>query len=217
MNEETKKTPLTPQTPTSPAYGYAYFSPSIISTYNYGAIQTQLHSVPPWAVAFTFALLVAVVSDLTRHRFLYTIGPICIAITGFAILLTVHDNLPLQYAALFLVCMGTYTAMPVIVCWFNMNLGGHHRRAIGSAWQVGFGNVGGFIATYSFLSKDAPEYRTGYSICIGFICLSAVSCCVYAALITWENRRRERSVRATLTDYEKTELGDLNPEFRYML
>ena len=32
--------------------------------------------------------------------------------------------------------MGTYTAMPIVVCWFNMNLGGHHRRSVGSAWQV---------------------------------------------------------------------------------
>lgn len=173
--------------------------------------------MPPWAAAFGFSMLVAVCSDLTRHRFLYTLVPICVAISGFGILLTVHDRLELEYAALFLVCMGTYSAMPVIVCWFNMNLGGHHRRAIGSAWQVGFGNIGGIIATYSFLSKDAPEYKPGYSICIGFICLSAVSCCLYAALITWENRKRARTVRATLSDYEKTELGDLNPQFRYML
>jgi hypothetical protein len=27
--------------------------------------------------------------------------------------------------------------MPITICWFNMNLGGHHRRAIGSAWQIG--------------------------------------------------------------------------------
>lgn len=107
--------------------------------------------------------------------------------------------------------------MPVIVCWFNMNLGGHHRRAIGSAWQIGFGNIGGIVATYSFLSKDAPEYKPGYSICIGFICLSAASCCAYAALISWENRKRDRTARANLSEYERNELGDLNPEFRYML
>jgi hypothetical protein len=98
--------------------------------------------------------------------------------------------------------------MPVIVCWFNMNLGGHHRRAIGTAWQVGFGNIGGIIATYSFLSTDAPLFKKGYSICIAFICLSAVSCAAYAAAITWENRKRIRSATDVgLTDYEKTELG----------
>lgn len=210
------KPPLTGH-PHRPAYGYAFFAPTIIQTYHYNAIQTQLHSVPPWAAAFGLSMVVAYFSDLTRHRFLFTLVPICVSITGFGILLTVHDRIGLEYAALFLVASGTYSAMPVIVCWFNMNLGGHHRRAVGTAWQVGFGNIGGIIATYSFLSKDAPEYRPGYAICIGFICLSAASCCVYAALVTWENRRRARTARPALSDYEKTELGDLNPEFRYML
>jgi predicted MFS family arabinose efflux permease len=120
-----------------PAYGYAYFAPTIIQSYHYSAIQTQLRSVPPWVAAFAFSMLVAVLSDWCRHRFLFAIGPICISIAGFAILLNVHDHVNVQYAALFLICMGTYSAMPVIVCWFNMNLGGHHRRAIGTAWQIG--------------------------------------------------------------------------------
>jgi predicted MFS family arabinose efflux permease len=201
-----------------PAYGYAYFSPSIIQGYGYSPIQTQLHSVPPWAAAFGFSMLVAWFSDRLKHRFLFAILPICVCITGFAILISVHNNRSLQYAALFLVAMGAYTAMPVIVCWFNMNLGGHHRRAIGSAWQVGFGNIGGVIAVFAFLKKDAPKYTPGYSISIGFVCLSALSCLVYFAMCSWANRTRDKSVRDVgLTEYEKTELGDLNPEYRYLL
>lgn len=125
-----------------PAYGYAFFAPSIITTYGYGPIQTQLFSVPPWACAFVFAMIVAFCSDKLKHRFLFALVPICVSITGFGILISVHYNHHLEYAALFLVTMGTYSAMPVIVCWFSMNLGGHHRRAVGTAWQVGFGNIG---------------------------------------------------------------------------
>jgi MFS family permease len=201
-----------------PAYGYAYFSPGIIQSYGYSRIQTQLHSVPPWAAAFGFAMTLAYISDKVKHRFFFTIFPICVALAGFVILLTVHNNHNLQYAALFLVAMGAYSAMPVIVCWFNMNLGGHHRRAVGSAWQVSFGNIGGIIAVYAFLSKDAPLYKPGYSICIAFICLSGVSCMAYFVACSWENRRRAKSPRNVgLTEYEKTELGDLNPEYRYLL
>ncbi|KAF2117743.1 major facilitator superfamily domain-containing protein [Lophiotrema nucula] len=201
-----------------PAYGYAYFSPGIIQSYGYSPIQTQLHSVPPWAAAFGFAMIIAYLSDKFRHRFLFAIFPICVCIAGFAILIAVHNNRELQYAALFLVAMGAYTAMPVIVCWFNMNLGGHHRRAVGSAWQVGFGNIGGIIAVYAFLKKDAPKYITGYSICIAFVCLSAISCLTYFVLCSWQNRSREKSVRDVgLTEYEETELGDMNPNYRYLL
>lgn len=201
-----------------PAYGYAYFSPGIIQGYGYSPIQTQLHSVPPWAAAFGFAMTIAWFSDRIKHRFLFAIFPICVCISGFAILLTVHNHRQVQYAALFLVAMGAYSAMPVIVCWFNMNLGGHHRRAIGSAWQVAFGNIGGIIAVYAFLKKDAPKYTPGYSICIAFVSLSALSCLIYFIMCSLANRSRNKSVRDVgLTEYEKTELGDLSPDYRYLL
>ncbi|KAH6627638.1 major facilitator superfamily domain-containing protein [Chaetomium tenue] len=191
-----------------PAYSYAYFAPTIIQSYKYDPITTQLRSVPPWVVSFGFSMVVAVFSDWAKHRFLFIIGAICIAISGFAILLTVHDNLQVQYAALFLTCMGTYSAMPVIVCWFNMNLAGHHRRAIGSAWQIGFGNIGGIISTYSFVKEDGPLFTKGYAICVSFICLSVVSCILYAAAITWENKKRSKQVHdLNLTESEKLDLG----------
>lgn len=197
---------------------YAFFAPSIIKSYGYSQIGTQLHSVPPWACAFVFAMVIAFLSDKTKHRFAFTLIPISIAIAGFAILLTVHTKPNVEYAALFLVAMGAYSAMPVIVCWFNMNLGGHHRRSIGTAWQVGFGNIGGIIATYAFLAKDAPRFKRGYSICIGFICLSAASCIVYFVSIFIQNRNRDKAATDLgLTEFEKTEKGDMSPDYRYLL
>jgi MFS family permease len=199
-----------------PAYGYAYFAPGIIKSYGYGNIQTQLHSVPPWAAAFAFSMLVAYFSDKLRHRFLFAMFPIAIAIAGFAILITTHHNRHLEYGALFMVTSGTYSAMPIIVCWFTMNLGGHHRRAVGAAWQIGFGNIGGIIATYSFPASTAKSfYHLGYSVCIGFVCLSALSCCLYLAAVVSQNRNRNKTT-VVMTDYEKTEKGDLSPDYRYV-
>jgi predicted MFS family arabinose efflux permease len=198
-----------------PAYGYAYFAPTIIKSYGYANIQTLLHSVPPWVAAFGFSMLVAYFSDRLRHRFLFTMVPMAVAIAGFAILITTHHHKYLEYGALFMVTCGTYSAMPIIVCWFTMNLGGHHRRAVGAAWQIGFGNIGGIIATYSFPSSDAKHfYHKGYSICIGFICLSALSCCLYFLAVVSQNRNRNKTT-VVMADYEKTEKGDLSPDYRY--
>lgn len=107
--------------------------------------------------------------------------------------------------------------MPVIVCWFNMNLGGHHRRAVGSAWQVGFGNLGGIIAIFAFLQKDAPRYLTGYSICLAFVSLGVLSCTLYYIMCNWTNRKRDRATPSTLSESEKVELGDHSPDYRYLL
>lgn len=99
-----------------------------------------------------------------------------------------------------------------------MNLGGHHRRSVGTAWQVGFGNIGGIIAVYTFLQQDAPRYHKGYSICLAFTCLSGLSCTIYFLSCWFQNRQRNRSVTDIgLTEYEKTELGDMNPDYRYLL
>lgn len=202
-----------------PAYSYAYFAPSIIRSYGYSPIQTQLHSVPPWAVSFGFSMLIAFFSDLARHRFLFTLIPICFAVAGFAILLRVHYNTDVQYGALFMASSGVYAAMPIIVCWFQMNLGGHARRAIGTAWQVGLGNIGGIIATYLYPASDAKNFfYSGYSVCLGFICFSAASCCAYFLACWSQNRSREKAgPDLGLTEYEKVEKGDMNPEYRYML
>jgi MFS family permease len=197
------------------AYGYAYFSPAIIQGYGYSPIQTQLHSVPPWAAAFCFSMFVAYCSDKTRHRYAFILIALAATITGFAILLGVHTNTHVEYGALFLVSSGAYTAMPLIVCLFNMNLGGHHRRAVGSAWQVGFGNVGGIIAVFIFLKGDAPRYTKGYAICMAFAVFAVITSTIYLFMCMAQNRKRKNEV-STLTETEKMELGDRSPNYRYM-
>ncbi|PHH85360.1 hypothetical protein CDD83_542 [Cordyceps sp. RAO-2017] len=202
-----------------PAYSYAYFSPFIIRGYGYTPIQTQLHSVPPWAVAFAVSMLVAYFSDRLRHRFAFIIAATLVAIVGFAILLAVGNNRDLQYAALFLFATGTYTAMPIIVCWFNMNLGGHHRRSIGSAWQVGFGNLGGIVAVYAFQKQDGPRFLRGLGVALGFTAIGILASCLYA-LSSWKsNRDRANAAGAAqeLSEEEKTALGDRSPDYRYLL
>jgi predicted MFS family arabinose efflux permease len=201
-----------------PAYGFAYFAPTIIKSYGYSAIQTQLHTVPVWICAFVFAMVVATLSDKLRHRFMFAIAPICIAIAGFAILLVVHHNKHVEFAALFLVAMGGFSATPVIMCWCNMNIGGHHRRAVACAFQICFANFGAIVAVYSFLPKDAVHfYKTGYCISISFCCLSFMASVAYFAAIRFQNRNRDRSPTVGLSEHEKMMLGDLSPEYRYLL
>ena len=163
-------------------------------------------------------MVVAFFSDRLKHRFAFTLIPIGIAIAGFAMLISIHGkkHRAAEYGALFLVTCGAYSAMPVIVCWFAMNLGGHHRRSVGTAWQVGFGNIGGIIATFSFLSNDAPYYTTGYSICISFCCLSVLSCCAYFVALWFENRKRDRAAvdPNSIPDDQEEYLGDLAPTYR---
>lgn len=87
-------------------------------------------------------MFIAYLSDKFRHRLVFTLIPMMVSMAGLGILLNVYGEAHrhVQYGALFLVTAGCYSAMPVVVCWFAMNLGGHRRRSVGTAWQVGFGN-----------------------------------------------------------------------------
>lgn len=208
-----------------PAYPLAYFAPTIIHEWGYSAIQTQLLTVPPWAAAFVLCMLTAALSDHFKHRMLFVLATVAMALVGLGILVAVtatddHDPNPmLQYASLFLLAMGVYSAMPLVVCWFNMNLGGHRQRAIGSAWQVTCANTAGIVSIFAFLDSDAPRYTTGYALCFGFICLTVVASLAYAFSCWMSNRRREQMSQApsALTELEKSELGNHSPDYRYML
>ena len=116
-------------------------------------------------------------------------------------------------------------------------MSGHLRRSVGTAWQIGFGNstlnptsivwaylifvctVGGIIAPFLFLASDAPEYHTGYSICLAFLCMSALANTIYLVACASENRQRAKGLGKHVgrAADEKALLGDLHPDYRYML
>ncbi|KAL4974649.1 major facilitator superfamily domain-containing protein [Aspergillus desertorum] len=200
-------------------YGYAYFAPTIIRTLGYGEIRTQLYSVPPWAAAFGCMMLVATLSDYFQHRYAFTMIGMLVGISGYGVLLYFHDTAHhnIQYGALFMVACGFNSALPVFLCWFGMNLGGHTRRSVGTAFQIAFGNLGGIVATYSFLERDAPLYRNGYIIGLSFACFSVAMSTAYFFAVRYENRKRERllaeGVEATVEEEER--LGDLACTYRY--
>ena len=93
------------------------------------------------------------------------------------------------------------------------------RRAVGVAFQIGFGNCGAIISTFSYLAKDAPKFAKGYRLTLGFIGLSAVSCTLYFFALISENRKRTQGLSeySDKSEEEKAKLGDLNPDYRYML
>ncbi|ANB12519.1 Tna1p [Sugiyamaella lignohabitans] len=202
-----------------PAYGYAYFANAILVSLKYTPLQVQYHSIPPWVVAFALAMITATISDRIRHRYLLTLACSLLSSVGFIILLSVHGSVHARYGACFLVAAGTYSAMPLIVCWTAMNFAGHLRRGVGTGWQVGFGNIGGIIATFTFLSTDAPYYTKGIAIGLGFTVFSMASCLTYFLGIHYENKQKRSGARDAawnaLTPDEQAKAGDFNPEVIY--
>ena len=93
------------------------------------------------------------------------------------------------------------------------------RRNVGTAFQISLGNLGGAVATFGFLSSDAPKYTKGYSLCLGFIAFSAIFSTLYFFALASENRKRAKglSEHSGKSEEERLRLGDLNPDYRYIL
>jgi hypothetical protein len=101
------------------------------------------------------------------------------------------------------------------VAWNGNNIGGATKRAVGIAMQVGFGNLGGVIAGFSFRSKDAPHYFSGHGLLT--VTMSLLLCMFLHSYLVHENARRdiEMAARGLTLDsyteemkYEEREKGD---------
>ena len=93
------------------------------------------------------------------------------------------------------------------------------RRSVGTAFQVGFGTCAVPIATFSVVASDAPKYTRAYSLSLGFLGFTAICCTLYFFTLISENRKRARGLgeHSGKSEEEKARLGDLNPDYHYML
>jgi len=89
-------------------YSITYFLPSILKGFQYSPISTQLHSVPPFAAAYVFSLVVSFASAKARHRLDFVLFPLFLALAGVGTLLNVHSNVQVEYAGTFLITMGPF-------------------------------------------------------------------------------------------------------------
>lgn len=202
-----------------PAYGYAYFAATIIKEMGYTAESANQHSVYPWLAAFGYSLILAVISDKVGKRMPFVILSNILAIVGLAMIFGAKTNASVRYAGCFISVCGLYTAMPILVCWTSLNFQGHLRKSVGTAWQIGFGNIGGIIATFIFLAKDAPVYKPGLSVSIAAVCFSIVITIVYyIAIIRLNKVKKTDTYREKFETYDsrtKINAGDKNPNFVY--
>lgn len=82
------------------------------------------------------------------------------------------------------------------------------------------GSLGGILAPWMFLSRDAPAYRTGHAILVAFLCGSWACSVGLWWYCRWENIQRDAGKRDHrlhgLTREQELELSSGHPAFRYI-
>ncbi len=202
-------------------YAVAFFTPSILLEFGWSAQLAQIHTVPVHAVASVGMIGAAWLSDRLKHRYGFIVTGTLIATVGYCILLNQTGlSRDTKYAAIFLIGLGGYMAIPILLAWLANNLSGHWKRAFGSAIQVALGNMAGIISTNIFLADESPKYPTGYGTAFGMLWLGALAATIMFVLMWNENRKRaagQMDGRLEQPEEEVKNMGDYHPSFRFTL
>ena len=201
-------------------YSTSFFTPTILQQFHWTSIHAQVMSIPIYIVACVVALLIAFMTDRHRHRYIFAMLGLVIASIGYILLLYQKSvSIGVRYFAIYLITAGGYTTQPIVLVWLMNNLGGHYKRGIGAAIQIGFGNCGGIVASSIYLTKESPTYRSGFGVSLALLWLCGVACTIFYLGLRMENQKRERggrNYRMELPNGELDNLGDDHPNFRFV-
>ncbi|KAI0382634.1 high-affinity nicotinic acid transporter [Hypomontagnella monticulosa] len=204
-----------------PVYSFSLFLPTIIRNMGYSANNAQLMSVPPYVFACIFTLGASALADRYRQRGVFLLGFQSVAVLGL-VLLAVSADPTIQYTGMVLAAIGIYPQIPLGLAWNGNNIGGSLKRATGIAMQAMGGNCGGIIASYVYLTRDAPRYIAGHCILIGFVGMAFVLTLFMTMWCRRENARRDAIARGAATQeltveqkMMEQELADSVSWFRY--
>lgn len=208
-------------------YGFTATVPTVIRELGYSAANAQLLTIPIYVFAAIVTLAFAWASDHYKTRSPYIMAGFSIAACAFVAQLAIpHPKYPgLTYGFLFPVAAGLYCPFICLVSWIGNNLAPSSKRAIGMALLISIGNMGGIMGSNIYLAREAPKYRTGFSVSLAMSLLSIIMAYVLRMECKRQNAKKDRllrektedEIRAGYTDQELLDMGDKSPFFRYTL
>jgi hypothetical protein len=101
--------------------------------------------------------------------------------------------------------------------WLANNTAPHYVCAKASGLQICIANLAAFVATFTYVQKDAPRYRTGYAINLGMLGLCLVTTGGTIEYCWWEDGMRDKGARDGRLEGDEKLLGYRHPKFRYTL
>ncbi|KAF5355607.1 hypothetical protein D9757_012906 [Collybiopsis confluens] len=198
-------------------YAMAYFAPSIISGLGYSPADTQLMSVPPFAVASVVAMAAAFISERYRCRGVVSTVSMIFCAIGFAMFLG-SKSTHVQYGSLFFSITGAYTAAPTASAWNAVNIAPETRRATVIAIGFVLTNSGGILSTWLLGSlSPAPRYTNGTITLLVFSVASGALCVANIFYLLAQNIRKAKTRQSIHREEEKAGLGDRSAWFIYNL
>jgi MFS family permease len=188
----------------------------------YTAAQSQLLTIPPYAIATIFTVFWAILSERYHRRALFILITSSVAIIGYIILLTNKSPSAkpgVSYVGTFFAAIGIYPSVALVLSWPAINVSGQTKRATANAMQISIGNLGAVIGTQLYRPKTAPRYLLGHGVALGYL----VGNLVVVSTLWWLLERENRQKREYLDAHPETKgfhdseedlkLGDRHPRW----
>ncbi|GES62866.1 MFS transporter [Aspergillus terreus] len=207
------------------SYGTKFTLPTITKAMGFTNTNAQLMTVPPYVAGAVSALFFSKLSDRFYWRFPFVAAPLCLVVIGYAVIISFHgaleENVGPAFFAVILTCMGIYPIHPATTSWTANNLTPSSHRAIGLAFNICIGNIGGIIGSYMYLDREEPQYYTGFGLSLAFGGTGLLAAAVLELSYVWGNKRKakmsESEARETYSDEELLSMGHKSPLFKYTL
>ena len=200
--------------------GLAFFAPTIVRTIypKNSVVSQQLHTVPPYVVGAFFTVLFPYLSWKMDKRTIFFIAGAPLMMVGYIMFLASTDP-HVRYGATFVIASGAFSFGALCNAHVSNNVVSDTARSSAIGTNVMFGNVGGLIATWSFLPFDGPNYKIGNGLNLA---TSSLILILSVLLLVWmiaNNRKREKrnvdKELASLTQKQTQELDWRHPAFRW--
>ncbi|KAJ1333114.1 MFS transporter ACS family allantoate permease [Microdochium nivale] len=208
-----------------PNYALKFSMPQIILGMGFTNTQAQLLTAPPYILGAASAIITSLLADKFTWRLPFIVGPQALVAVSYAVLFaksgSIASEVALCYSFVHLACIGTYPIVPGANTWTINNLAGPAKRAMGIAFMIAIGNMGGIVGSFIFRDTEKPYYPTGWGSCLGFVCMGMIAASTLEFAYHRINKKRdqlsEEQVRARFSDDELDKMGDRSPLFRYTL
>ncbi|OCK74042.1 MFS transporter [Lepidopterella palustris CBS 459.81] len=203
-----------------PLYTLSLFLPSIIKAMGFTSAQSQLLTIPPYALATIFTVIWAIVSEKSGRRAPFIISSSSLAIIGYIILLANSSPTKrpgVSYLGTFFAAAGIYPSVALALSWPANNVSGQTKRATANAMQISIGNLGAVLGTQLYRPNTAPRYILGHSFALGYLASNVVVVGTLWFILTRENSKKEKHLEhhPTTGNGEGGEKGDRHPRWRF--
>ncbi|KAI5857497.1 major facilitator superfamily domain-containing protein [Durotheca rogersii] len=200
------------------AYSISVFQPTILRTFGWGELKSNLLSAPPRLASGIVSVLLGIWSDKIQRRGVFCLGGFFLSILGLLLIAFLKGSL--RYIGVYFAAIGIYIVQPLCIAWCANQVTSSNKRGTITAFAGTLGQLGGIISALVFPLKDGPQYLPGIMTCIAFQIAGIIAAINMWAICAYENRQREAGKRDYLRELpreERDKLGEKHPDFRYTL